>query len=34
MYYHKKYYDGLLLITGLFACLSMAVILIHAAFGA
>jgi len=27
MYYDKKYYDGLLLITALFACLTMTVIL-------
>jgi hypothetical protein len=32
MYYDRKYTEALLLITGLFACLTMAVILIHAAF--
>ena len=34
MYYDKKFTEAMLLITGLFACLTMAVILIHAAFGA
>jgi len=33
MYYDKKYYDGLLLITGLFACLTMIVILTTAGIG-
>jgi hypothetical protein len=33
MYYDRKYTEALLLITGLFACLTMAVILTTPGFG-